>query len=153
MIQRIQTIWLLLAAISISCLIFLPFVTTTNLIGMKFYIVAGGLYQEIAGIKKQAESFLPLLISTCAVAIMCFANIFNFKKRKLQKQMIYASIALIIGLSFWCSVYAKKIPGGIETANYDTGMFLPPLAIAFCLLAIRGINRDEALLRSADRLR
>lgn len=153
MIQRIQTIWLLLAAISISCLLFLPIVTTTDLIGMKFYIIASGLYQQVGGIKKQVESFLPLLISVSALAIMCFFNIFNFKKRKLQKQMAYASIALIIGLSFWCSVYAKKIPGGVETANYDTGMFLPPLAIAFCLLAIRGINRDEALLRSADRLR
>lgn len=153
MIQRIQSIWLLLAALSISCLLFLPIVTTTDLIGMKFYILAGGLYQEIGGMSKQVESFLPLLISVSAVAIMCFANIFNFKKRKLQKQIIYASIVLIIGLSFWCSVYAKKIPGGLETANYDTGMFLPPLAIAFCLLAIRGINRDEALLRSADRLR
>ncbi len=153
MIQRIQTIWLLLATICISCLLFLPIVTTTDLIGMKFYIIASGLYQEVAGVKKQVEGFLPLLISTCAVAIMCFFNIFNFKKRKLQKQLIYASIVFIIGLSFWCSVYAKQIPGGVETANYDTGMFLPPLAIAFCLLAIRGINRDEALLKSADRLR
>ncbi len=153
MIQRIQSIWLFLAAISISCLLFLPIVTTTDLIGMKFYILAGGLYQQLGEITKKVESFLPLLISVSAVAIMCFFNIFNFKKRKLQKQIIYASIVLIIGLSFWCSVYAKKIPGGLETANYDTGMFLPPLAIAFCLLAIRGINRDEALLRSADRLR
>lgn len=153
MIQRIQSIWLFLAAISISCLLFLPIVTTTDLIGMKFYILAGGLYQQLGGITKKVESFLPLLISVSAVAIICFVNIFNFKKRKLQKQIAYVSIVLIIGLSFWCSVYAKKIPGGLETANYDTGMFLPPLAIAFCLLAIRGINRDEALLRSADRLR
>jgi len=153
MIQRIQSIWLLLAAVSISCLLFLPIVTTTDLIGMKFYIIASGLYQQVGGTDRQVESFLPLLISVSAVAIMCFFNIFNFKKRKLQKQLIYATIAFIIGLSFWCSVYAKKIPGGVETANYDTGMFLPPLAIALCLLAIRGINRDEALLRSADRLR
>ena len=153
MIQRIQSIWLLLAAMSISCLLFLPIATTTDVIGMKFYILASGLYQELAGVKKQVDSFLPLLISTIAVAIMCFANIFNYKKRKLQKQMIYVSIVFIIGLSFWCSVYAKEIPGGLDTANYDTGMYLPPLAIAFCLLAIRGINRDEALLKSADRLR
>jgi hypothetical protein len=153
MIQRIQSIWLFLAAVSISCLLFQPIATTTDLIGMKFYIIASGLYQEIGGVKKQVDDFIPLLISVSAVAIMCLVNIFNFKKRKLQKQMIYATIAFIIGLSFWCSQYAKKIPGGLETANYDTGMYLPPLAIAFCLLAIRGINRDEALLKSADRLR
>ena len=123
MIQRIQSIWLFLAGISISCLLFLPIVTTTDLIGMKFYITADGLYQQIGEINKQVESYLPLLISVFAVAIMCYFNIFNFKKRKLQKQLAYVSIAFIIGLSFWCSVYAKKIPGGAETANYDKGMF------------------------------
>ncbi|SFG94612.1 DUF4293 domain-containing protein [Pedobacter insulae] len=152
MIQRIQSIWLLLAAICISCLLFLPMVKS-NLIGGEFYIIASGLYQKVGGINKLIESYLPLLISVSAVAIVCLVNIFNFKRRKLQKKIAYVSIVLMIGLSFWCSVYAKNIPGGLETANYDTGMFLPPLAIALCLLAIRGINRDEQLLRSADRLR
>ncbi len=152
MIQRIQSIWLFLAAVCISCLLFLPMVTS-NLIGGEFYIIASGLYQKVGGTTKQIESYLPLLLSIAAVAIVCFINIFNFKKRKLQKQLAYANIVLIIGLSFWCSQYAKKIPGGLETANYDAGMFLPPLAIALVLLAIRGINRDEALLKSADRLR
>lgn len=152
MIQRIQSIWLFLAAVSISCLLFIPMVTS-NLIGGEFYIIASGMYQKVGGIDKLVENYYPLLIGIMAVAIMCFVNIFNFKKRKLQKQLAYVSIVLMIGVSFWCSVYAKKIPGGLETANYDAGMFLPPLAIAFCLLAIRGINRDEQLLRSADRLR
>lgn len=152
MIQRIQSIWLLLAALSISCLLFLPMVTS-NLVGGEFYITASGMYQKIGGIAKQIESYLPLLISVVALTLLCFINIFNFKNRKLQKRITYVSIVLMIGLSFWCSVYAKKMPGGLELANYGTGMFLPPLAIAFCLLAIRGINRDEALLRSADRLR
>jgi glucan phosphoethanolaminetransferase (alkaline phosphatase superfamily) len=152
MIQRIQSIWLFLAGATISCLLFLPMVTS-NLIGGEFYIIASGLYQKVGGATKQVASYLPLLISTVAVMLICLANIFNFKNRKRQKQLAYVSIVLIIGLSFWCSQYAKQIPGGLETANYDAGMFLPPLAIAFCLLAVRGINRDEALLKSADRLR
>jgi len=152
MIQRIQTIWLFLATLSISCLLFLP-VVTTNLIGGEFYILASGLYQKIGGVDKKVESFLPLLISVIAVAIMCFANIFNYKKRDLQKKMIYATIVFIIGVSFWCSQYAKQIPGGLETATHQAGMFAPPLAIAFCLLAVRGITRDQKLLKSADRLR
>ncbi len=64
-----------------------------------------------------------------------------------------ATIVFIIGLSFWCSQYAKNIPGGLENADYNVGMFLPVIAILFCLMAIRGINNDEKLLRSADRLR
>ncbi len=153
MIQRIQSIWLFLATISISCLLFLPMVTSKNLIGAEFYIIASGMYQKVGGIDKLVESSTALLSSIIAVTIMSFATIFYYKKRKIQKRLIYVTIVLMIGVSFWCSVYAKKIPGGLENANYDAGMFLPPLAIAFCLLAIRGINRDEALLKSADRLR
>ncbi|RZK56609.1 MAG: DUF4293 family protein [Pedobacter sp.] len=152
MIQRIQSIWLLLATITISCLLFVPMVTTT--VGSTEYqVLATGLYQKTGEVTTKVETFLPLLISTIAVALMCFINIFNFRKRGIQKKIIIANVALIIGLSFWCSQYAKKIPGGLETANATVGMFLPVIAILFCMLAVRGINNDEKLLKSADRLR
>lgn len=152
MIQRIQSIWLLFAGITICCLLFIPMVTATAG-NAEYHVIASGLYQKIGNQTKQMESFLPLFISTIAVALMSFINIFNFKNRTTQKRIIMANVILIIGLSFWCSQYAAKIPGGLETANYNIGMFLPVIAIFFCILAIRGINNDEKLLRSADRLR
>jgi membrane protease YdiL (CAAX protease family) len=151
MIQRIQSIWLLLASITIACLLFIPMVTAT--VGTTEYkVLADGLYQSGDGARK-LESSLPLLISVIAVSLMAIVNIFNFKNRTTQKRFIMGNIVLIIGLSFWCSVYAKKIPGGLESANYGIGMFLPVIAIIFCVLAMRGINNDEKLLKSADRLR
>ncbi|MES2416941.1 MAG: DUF4293 domain-containing protein [Bacteroidota bacterium] len=152
MIQRIQSIWLTLAALTICCLLFIPMVTS-NVAGVEFQVIASGLYQKTGTTTSQVEDSLPLLISTIAVALMCFVNVFNFKNRITQKRVALASIVLIIGLSFWCSQYAKRIPGGIENANYNVGMFLPVIAIAFCVLAIKGINKDEKLIRSADRLR
>jgi hypothetical protein len=152
MIQRIQTIWLLLASITIASLLFVPMVTST--VGnIEYKVLADGLYQTVDGTAKKLESFLPLLISVIAVSIMAFVNIFNFKNRTTQKRFIMGNVVLIIGLSFWCSVYAKKIPGGLETANYNIGMFLPVIAIVFCILALRGIKNDEKLLKSSDRLR
>jgi hypothetical protein len=152
MIQRIQTIWLLLATITISCLLFIPTVATTDGLGT-YQLFATGLYQKIGDQSKQLEAYTPLLISVIAVALMAFINIFNFRKRAIQKRIIMVNIILIIGLSFWCSRYAQHIPGGLETADYKVGMFLPVIAIFFCILAIRGINNDEKLLKSADRLR
>lgn len=152
MIQRIQSIWLLLAALTISFLLFLPIVTTT--VGTtEYHLVASGVYQKAGEVNTLKESTTPLLISTIAISIMCLANIFNFKNRKTQKRITMATIALIAGLSFWCSQYATKIPGGIGNASYGVGTFLPLIALVFCLLAIRGINNDEKLIRSADRLR
>lgn len=152
MIQRIQSIWLLLASLTICCLVFIPMVTA-NVGGIEYHVIASGLYKKVGNQTTQVESYLPLFISSVAVVLICLFNIFNFKRRTIQKRIIMATIVFIIGLSFWCSQYAKNIPGGLENADYNVGMFLPVIAILFCLMAIRGINNDEKLLRSADRLR
>lgn len=152
MIQRIQSIWLLLACVTISCLIFIPIANTT--VGSVQYVVtAQGLYEKVGDQAKQIEASLPIFISTIAIAVLCVFNIFNFRKRALQKRIAIVTIVLIIGLSFWCSLFAKKIPGGLENANYNIGLFLPVVTILFITLAIRGINNDEKLIKSADRLR
>lgn len=147
-----QSVWLLLATLTISCLLFVPIVTSTAG-SIEYHIVASGLYQKTGTTTSLVEGFTPLLISTIVVALLCFANIFNFKKRAMQKRIIFVTMILIISLSFWCSQYANKIPGGLESANFSIGTFLPLIAIICCLLAIRGINNDEKLIRSADRLR
>jgi hypothetical protein len=152
MIQRIQSIWLLLAAITISCLLFLPMASSTT--GTSTYqLLATGLYQKTGDQVTKIEGFLPLMISTIAVAAMCVFNIFNFRKRMVQKRLSLTIIVFIILLAFWCSRYAQKIPGYPDAADYKVGMFLPVIAIFFVILAIRGINVDDKLLRSADRLR
>lgn len=152
MIQRIQSIWLLLASLTICCLVFIPMVTA-NVGGIEYHVIASGLYQKTGNQTTQIESSLPLYISTIAVVLICLLNIFNYKRRTTQKRIIIATIIMIIGLAFWCSQFAKIIPGDLANANYNIGMFLPVIAILFCILAIRGINNDEKLLRSADRLR
>lgn len=155
MIQRIQSIWLFLAVLVLVLMLFLP-IATKEIAGTESGIYTSGLYQTVIakpGINIKIESFLPLLITNIAVAVMCLANIFNFRKRKLQKRIAIFTIAAIAGFAFWCSVYAKQLPGGIDGASFGIGAFLPAVAILFCILAIFGINKDERLIRSAERLR
>ncbi|KIA91755.1 hypothetical protein OC25_20635 [Pedobacter kyungheensis] len=155
MIQRIQSIWLFLAAFTLILMLFLP-VASKEIGGTESAIYTSGLFQIIAGKAGspfKIISFLPLLITNIAVAIICFINIFNFRKRSFQKRFAILSIVLIGGFAFWCSIYAKKLPGGIEGATFGIGAYLPALAILFIVLAIFGINKDERLIRSAERLR
>jgi lysylphosphatidylglycerol synthetase-like protein (DUF2156 family) len=152
MIQRIQTIWFLLAGIVISCLIFIPMVTS-SVGGNEYYVIAQGLYQKTGQTDTLIKGSTPLLIMTIAVAIMCIANVFNYRNRTRQKRIALINVVFIIALSFWCSNFSKQIPGGLESANFGVGMFLPVMGILFCILGIRGINNDEKLLKSADRLR
>lgn len=152
MIQRIQTVWLLLAAITISCLLIFPMVSVSSA-GTTHEIYASGLYQKTGSQSIKVADYTPLLLTTIAVSLMAIVNIFNYRKRAIQKKIVIVNIVFIIGLSFWCSRFAKNIPGGVENANYNVGMFLPVIAIFFCILALRGIRNDEKLLKSADRLR
>ncbi len=152
MIQRIQSIWFLLAGITISCLIFTPIITTTAG-NIEYYVIAKGLYQKTGDVSTLVKSSTPLLIMTIATAVMCFVSIFNYSDRTRQKRIAFITIVFILGLSFWCSNFSKQIPGGIESATLGIGLFLPVIAISFVLLGIRGIKSDERLLKSADRLR
>jgi len=155
MIQRVQSIWLLLATIALILMTVLP-IATKNMGGEQSEFYSYGIHTIFSGTTGtgyKAELFLPLLFTNIAVAVMCLANIFNFKKRSLQKKIIIFTIAAIGGFAFWCSVFAKQLPGGIEGATFGIGAYMPALAILFCVLAIFGINKDERLIRSAERLR
>jgi hypothetical protein len=152
MIQRIQTIWLFLATLVLLLLLLIPIVTK-QANGTDYWVIATGLYQQNKqGIAKM-QSFLPLLIFTIVTALIALFNIFNYTNRNLQKKLCLVNMLFIVGLSFWIFLEAKKIPGGIENASYNLGAFFPVLAFTFVGLAYRGINQDEKLVRSADRLR
>ncbi|MES2830232.1 MAG: DUF4293 domain-containing protein [Bacteroidota bacterium] len=152
MIQRIQSVWLLCASIALLLLLVVPIIGNVQETSA-FWIRATGLYQQTNGATSKIDSYTPLTISVIAVSVMALAIIFNFKRRTLQKRMILFLIALISSVSFWMFNYAQKIPGGLESASYKAGVSLPLIAIAFCILAVRGIAKDERLLRSAERLR
>ncbi|MFD2286378.1 DUF4293 family protein [Pedobacter petrophilus] len=155
MIQRIQSIWLFLATLSLILMLFLPLATKVAN-GSESEIYTNGLHHIFEGKNGKAlkaEVFLPLIIANVIVILMCFINIFNFKRRTLQKRVAIFTIIAIIGFAFWCSIYAKELPGGIEGASFGIGAYLPALAILFIVLAIFGINKDERLIRSAERLR
>ena len=152
MIQRVQSIWLFLASLTLFMLLLIPIITKIT-DGTEYWILVSGLYQKAASGTIKVEGFSALFISTIIIALIAFANIFNYKNRSLQKLVCNVVIILTAGLSFWISQMAQKIPGGLAGAGYNVGAFLPLLAIIFCFLAIRGIRKDERLIKSADRLR
>lgn len=151
MIQRIQSIWLLLAAIAILCLLFVPILIDKSS-GGTYILYGSGIKFWDDDVSDQSAN-TPLFVSTILAGLISLINIFNFRKRKLQIRIASLNILLILGLSFWFSSLAKQLPGGIEKSDIGVGLFLPLAAIIFTLLAIRGIKKDEKLIRSADRLR
>lgn len=155
MLQRIQTIWLFLATVCLFGLFLFPYVQFLDLGGTAKVIKVTGIYESINGQVVQTEAFLRLTISTVIIALVPFAILFYYQNRKRQLALSYAAILAIFIYSFALANTARKIIGDIELKleNYAIGTLLPSLAIFFIILAIRGIQRDEKLIRSADRLR
>jgi D-alanyl-lipoteichoic acid acyltransferase DltB (MBOAT superfamily) len=152
MIQRVQSIWLFLAGITILLILIIPIkgIQTGN---VDTWIQGSGMFTTTGETTQKVESFMPLTISLVAVGLLCLVNIFNFRNRTLQKRFIWVSMALIVGLSFWITQHTTKLPVAMNKPYFGVGIFLPLMAIIFCGLAARGITKDEQLLKSADRLR
>ena len=136
MIQRIQSIWMLLASVCAFLSIKLPFYVGTNAKGVGSYQLNG------------AENLFLLFLSI-AVGIVALVAIFLYKDRRLQMRICVADIFLEAALII---LYYR------ESAKFTEGTFaltaLLQAAIFFLLfLAIRGIRNDNRILRESDRLR
>lgn len=155
MLQRIQTIWLFFATAAIFSLFLFPYIQLVNADGVATAIKVTGVYQSINQQVVQTEPFLPLTIATVILGLIPFVIIFFYKDRKRQIAIAYLCIVLILGYTFWLVQITKHIVGDVtlQTNNYGIGMILPSITILFLILAIKGIRRDEKLVRSVDRLR
>ncbi|MEM8907665.1 MAG: DUF4293 domain-containing protein [Bacteroidota bacterium] len=146
MIQRIQTLFLLLAAAAAFALFAFPFASTAQAVESSA-MFADGLYD--------ISDSLGLQILFCLAGILAFVSMLLFKNRKTQLLVSrMAIVANVIGLVLAIMLFVRD-RDTLGPANPDDGLglYLPILFLVFVLLAIRFINKDEKLVRSMDRLR
>lgn len=139
MIQRIQSIWLLLAAVFSG-------------LSFKFPFYSGNMAaSDPAGFVKEltAASNILLLFLTALLVAGCFIAIFFFKNRRLQLQLTISLIVLsLINLVIYFTQIQKYVSGNLAL----TSVFSIAVPVLL-LLAARGIRKDEKLIKSLDRLR
>ena len=155
MLQRIQSIYLFLAGLAILALFLFPLAHNVYVNNAPINIMVTGTYIDAGGQQAMKDHFVALSAVTAVVGIIPFIIIFLYKNRKQQITLIYSTIFVIIGYSFWIAQAAKEVTGGItlQASNFGIGLFLCPLAILLLILAIKNIQKDEKLIKSADRLR
>lgn len=141
MIQRIQSLWLLLCSLCAALVLMVP-------------VFAGPGQDGLIKVFSIRENLLLLLIVTLAVAIP-FITIFLFKNRPLQKIMIAINgvLAILTVVTEYFSVDAFKQQFGISQGNWEMSAILPFFIILFLVFAFRGIRKDEKLLSEANRMR
>ena len=141
MIQRIQSLWLIIVALT-------AFATS------RLVLFEGTLPNGTELPMPLAESLI-LSIVIIAIGLLALICLFLFKNRKLQFRLSVFGLLFSVGFLFleYFMVEEFKKKHGILTGSYELGALLPVLMIVFFFLAARGIYRDERLIKSMDRLR
>lgn len=143
MIQRIQSIFLLIVVFLSGMLFLLDFSYFQKGIEV--------LNFNICGIEETVTTW-PLAILNFLVLIIALVAIFMYKNRILQIRLIVFNIVLMLGIYALMSFYIYKLSGTMDI-HYNTAIVFPFINIVLSYLAIRSIGKDEALVRSLDRLR
>ncbi|WP_228850822.1 DUF4293 domain-containing protein [Aegicerativicinus sediminis] len=136
MLQRIQTIYLLLAAICSGVLIFVF-----------------KLFNNVEGVEVYAQDNIYYLALFMASAALSLISVFSYRNRKSQFVMGRLNIILnfiLLGLFVYQSL---RLSGETGVSEKGIGMFIPVVSIVLLVLANKAIKRDEDLVKSVDRLR
>jgi hypothetical protein len=153
MIQRIQTIYLLIATILMAITIFTPIAQFFD--GTQEYTLTAFALKDAAGVTAQSTIYMGILLALAGV--LPFVVIFLFKNRQLQIRLCAAEIVLLVGSLVVMGIYYYLSARLFESVNglgsLKLGMIMPLIAIVFVALATRAIFRDEVLVRSLDRIR
>jgi len=138
MIQRIQTVYLILTFLITGVLLFfIPLWTLNN--GKAFYFMQDQVYTILLGLS----------------TMLTIISIISYKKR--QNQFVMGRLNIILNLILLGLFVYRSLNLSGETVNAVSekgiGMFLPIVAIVLLVLANKAIKKDEDLVKSVDRLR
>lgn len=133
-IQRWQSVLLLISAIFVALAGILPYVVTAN------------------GVDVCAVQTPVLLCVDILVALLLLIDIFLYRNLRYQMKVTRLALGLIVVLEAAIAAYTCA---GLEGATISIigGIVMPMLALISSFVALRLMHRDYRLLRSADRLR
>jgi len=157
MIQRIQTVWLFLASGTLLLLFLFPYLQYFDNYGVGMAIKITGIYQGVSEGVVQVESNILQTLATVIASFLPLLTISFFRDRKKQIKLALINIFVVVLLGVWFFFTARNavqlVNKSIAIENIGIGSLLIPLSIVFLFLAIKGIRKDENLIKSVDRLR
>ena len=135
MIQRIQSLYLFTVTVLFASLFFTNFVAANNV----EYGVTSSVY---------------MIILTAAIALLSLGTIFCFNNRTLQVRISIFNMLLMLGWYVMAAyVTYKDLGTPFWCCDMKIVLTFPLISMILDYLAIRGILKDDALVKSYDRLR
>lgn len=152
MLQRIQTVYLLIIAVLAALLLFMPLAVLQT--GNDFYTF------DIYGVKPIASSEIVystwgLFVLTALISLLALITIFLYKKRMLQIRLCIFNAILMLGFYgfFVYLIIVMKQQLDDVSISVRIALSFPVICLILDYLAIRNIGADETLVRSLERLR
>ena len=136
MIQRIQTVYIILVALLTGVL--------------PFYL---SLWTGIEGNTVFAMDIIWVAVIFAASSALALITIFLFKKRNNQFVFNRLNIILNLFLLGFFVYRSLNLSGETSVSEKGIGMLIPVFSIVFLVLANRAVKKDEDLVKSVDRLR
>jgi len=143
MLQRIQTIYLLVAGVLSGVIPFFVSIWSTQKETLYIYDL----------LKDKSLLIKSIPVAFVVSALLAVISIFLFKNRQLQFVLGRLNILInliLLGLLVYLSL---SLPGENSVSEKGIGMFIPVLVILLLVFANRAIKKDEDLVKSVDRLR
>lgn len=154
MIQRIQTLYLLVISALMAVTLFARLAWFAGDAG-EFGLYAFGL-KTSEGVVAQSSLYMGVLLAlACALPLI---TIFLFRRRLLQLRLCVVEMVLLLGSVILEGVYyflSWRVFSDLtfHTQGFRPAIALPLVCLLFAYLAARAIFRDELLVRAADRIR
>lgn len=154
MIQRIQSLYLLVVAALVAVALFAPLAWFGGDAG-EFRLHAFGLRTLDGAVVQPAYYMGVLLAAACALPLV---TIFLFRRRMLQLRLCVVEAVLLVGSAVMEGVYyflSWRVFSGLafRVQGVRPAIVLPLVCLLFVWLAARAVLRDELLVRAADRIR
>ncbi len=149
MIQRIQSVYLLIVTALLIAALFIPvghFITPTGLTSIFKPI---GVTMADGGFRSTWGLFGILLLSS----IVSICSIFLFRNRNLQIRITIFNSVLITCYYVVFLVFMFALKDKETTYQLGWGLILPLISLVFNYMAVRAIYTDEMLVKASDRLR
>jgi|GEM_PF-548279 len=172
MIQRIQTLFFVLAAAANLAVLFLPLGAASNNDSMEGVTVElTGMNIHMTGLDEASADFVEKdlgfsentmvmvhVLLVVLVSLYLLGMIFLYSNRPRQIKMSYVGVLLIMAQILVAVLLFMNLPelaGNPQDLRHDVGygIFVPAVALLLTWLAIRRIQKDERLVRDSNRLR
>ena len=149
MIQRIQTVYLFLSALFTALLLFLPLAVGVTVPGGPVRATLWG-WTDPASADSLSSGAVHWIAGGLSVLVLALAlvTIFGFRNRPLQKKLCVVQVVLLLA-----ETLGEPVAAPLSAWSLSAASVFPVVSLILTLLAMRGISKDERLVRSLDRIR